>query len=230
MKLIGNGFIAKNLKKIKNNFKNSYLLYCAGVSNSKCLNKKEYVKEVNKIKKVISKIKKNTIFVYISTTSISDKNHFKDKYVLNKIKIENIIKNKINDYIIIRLPQIIGITKNPHVISNFLFTKIKREELFNAWVNSKRNLLDIDDVKKIIEKILKKKFKKSYIVNIYNSKSTSVMTLINIFSKMLNTRAIYKEIKFHSKKKISRRIEKQNKIIFYTKKSYLKKILKKYYK
>ena len=136
MKFIGNGFIAKNLKKIKSNLNKPYLLYCAGVSNSKSINKKEYQKEIRKIKNVISKIKKKTILVYISTTSINDKNHNKDKYVSNKIKIENLIKDKVDKYIIIRLPQIIGKTKNPNVISNFLFNKIKNRKFFNAWVNS----------------------------------------------------------------------------------------------
>ena len=230
MKFIGNGFIAKNLKKIKSNLNKPYLLYCAGVSNSKSINKKEYQKEIRKIKNVISKIKKKTILVYISTTSINDKNHNKDKYVSNKIKIENLIKDKVDKYIIIRLPQIIGKTKNPNVISNFLFNKIKNRKFFNAWVNSKRNLLDIDDVKKIVEKILKQKFKESFTVNIYNSKYTSVISLINILSKILNIKPMYKRLEFLDKNKVTKNKKKQNKIIIYTSKNYLKNILKKYYK
>ena len=38
------------------------------------------------------------------------------------------IKDKVDNYIIIRLPQIIGKTKNPNVISNFLFNKIKNRK------------------------------------------------------------------------------------------------------
>ena len=44
MKFIGNGFIAKNLKKIKSNLNKPYLLYCAGVSNSKSIKQKRVSK------------------------------------------------------------------------------------------------------------------------------------------------------------------------------------------
>ena len=111
MKFIGNGFIGKNLKKIKNKFKNSYLIYCAGVSNSKGIDKKQYKREISKLNGVISKIKKKMIFVYISSTSVNDKNHAMDKYVLNKLKIEKIIKKKLDNYIILILSQIFYMKK-----------------------------------------------------------------------------------------------------------------------
>ena len=50
MKFIGNGFIAKNLKKIKSNLNKPYLLYCAGVSNSKSINKKSIKRKLEKLK------------------------------------------------------------------------------------------------------------------------------------------------------------------------------------
>ena len=41
MKIIGKGFIANNLKKAKLNFKDNYVIYAAGISNSKTATKKE---------------------------------------------------------------------------------------------------------------------------------------------------------------------------------------------
>lgn len=229
MKLIGNGFIGKNLKKIKINLKKSYIIYCAGVSNSKSIDKKQYKKEILKLKIGISKIDIKTIFVYISSTSVIDKNHENDMYVKNKLKIEKIIKKEIINYIIIRLPQIIGSTGNPNIISNFLFEKIKREHFFYAWANTKRNLLDINDIKKIIENILSKKFKKSFIINVYNSRSINILKLINIFSNILNKKANYKKKYFIDKNKSKKINQKEKKFIFHTKENYLKNILKKYF-
>ena len=50
--------------------------------------------------------------VYISTCSINDFSRNKSKYVKNKIIIENIIKRKMNDYIIVRLPEVVGYSNN----------------------------------------------------------------------------------------------------------------------
>ena len=86
----------------------------------------------------------------------------------------------------------------------------------------KKKSLDIDDVKKIVEKILKQKFKKSFTVNIYNSKYTSVISLINILSKILNIKPMYKRLEFLDKNKVIKNKKKQNKIIIYTSKNYLK--------
>ena len=67
-------------------------------------------------------------------------------------------------------------------------------------------------------------------MNIYNSKYTSVISLINILSKILNIKPMYKRLEFLDKNKVIKNKKKQNKIIIYTSKNYLKNILKKYYK
>jgi len=230
MKLIGNGFIGKNLKKITFKLSKNYLIYCAGVSNSKSTDKKLYKKEIAKLNKIISQTNNRIIFAYISTTSVNDKNHNKNMYVKNKMKIESIIKKKIKNYIIIRLPQIIGKANNPNIISNYIFERIKKGQSFNAWANVERNFLDIDDIKKIIKYILNKKFNKSFSINIYNSKSINIIRFINIFSNILEKGAIYKKIHISRKIKGKNKIYKKDKnFIFATKKNYMRNILKKYY-
>lgn len=91
MKIFGNGFIAKNLKKAKLKFKDNYIIYAAGISNSKTLNKNELLREQIQIKKFIKKYK-SKIIIYISTMSIFDKFLQDSYYVKNKIFIENFIK------------------------------------------------------------------------------------------------------------------------------------------
>ena len=43
----------------------------------------------------------------------------------NKIKIENLIKNEVINYNILRLPEIIGSSKNPNTLTNFFITVLK---------------------------------------------------------------------------------------------------------
>ena len=54
MKIFGNGFIAKNLKKIR--LPEKFFIYAAGVSNSNIKQKKVYNREINQFKKIIKKI------------------------------------------------------------------------------------------------------------------------------------------------------------------------------
>ena len=59
-------------------------------------NRKVFYKEFLKIKRFCKFNKKKII--YISTYSINDKSRFGSKYVKNKIKIENLIKNEVINY------------------------------------------------------------------------------------------------------------------------------------
>ena len=68
----------------------------------------------------------------------------------NKIIIENIIKKICSRYLIIRLPEIVGKNKNPHTLTNFFYDNIIKGKSFTIFKNSRRNLLDIDDAKKIL--------------------------------------------------------------------------------
>ena len=231
MKIVGDVFIGKNLKKIKIKNNKKFLIYCAGISNSKTKDKKILKKEINKFYKILEITNSNLIFIYISTTSIKDPYSVKNLYVKNKIKIEKIIKSKLKKYIIIRLPQIIGRSKNPYILSNYLYQKIKFNIPFKAWVNVRRNFLDIDDIKKIITKIINNYSERNLTINILNSKSISVEEIIDKFNLILKRKALFKpvSIKDYDKTKIINSKNEKN-FIFRTNKNYLTRILKKYYR
>ena len=128
----GSGFIAKKFKKYSSFFKkNNCILYAAGVSNSLQNKKKEFEREIQRINKFI-KINKKKI-IYVSTYSIFDKsrNH---KYVKNKIKIEKIIKKKVEKYIIFRLPEVVGSNKNPNTLVNSLKVLFKKKKMHGSIV------------------------------------------------------------------------------------------------
>ena len=186
----GSGFIAKKFKKYSSFFKkNNCILYAAGVSNSLQNKKKEFEREIQRINKFI-KINKKKI-IYVSTYSIFDKsrNH---KYVKNKIKIEKIIKKKVEKYIIFRLPEVVGSNKNPNTLVNFLYKKIKKRKKFYLWINAKRNLIDIDDVVKFIIFFIKLNQNKNKVINLLNPNFNTPIDIVNELEIILNKKAIYK--------------------------------------
>ena len=92
MRVIGNGFIAKNLKKAKLKFKDDYIIYAAGISNSKTKNKDNLKRERTKFINFIQNLNSSKILIYISSFSVMDKSLKKDNYIQNKLFIENFLK------------------------------------------------------------------------------------------------------------------------------------------
>jgi nucleoside-diphosphate-sugar epimerase len=189
--IIGNGFIAYNFKKIKKEIKNSnYIIYTSGISNSQIQSKKELKRE---IKKFILFTKKYYLkkIIYISTTSIGDKSRNKSLYVKNKIKIEKIIKKKFKNYIILRLPEIIGISKNKFTLINFFYNNIKQVNHFKVFKNVKRNILDIEDVILILKKIITIKKIKKEVITLSCKFFYNPIDIVKIFEKKLKKKAVY---------------------------------------
>ena len=233
MTIFGNGFIAKNLKKL--NLPNKFFIYAAGVSNSNIKQNKFYLREIKQFNIIKKKINSEKIFVYISSLSVENKSLKHDKYVKNKLIIESIIKKEVKNYIIIRLPQVVGKNRNKYTITNFIYNTVKEGKKFYLWENSKRNLIDIDDVSKIIKKYLLDKPKINSVINIFNPNSITVKDLLKIFSKILSKKIILKVLK-KKNKNINLKSLKKNTFLpnkYYDNmknNSYIKKILIKHYK
>ena len=235
MKVFGNGFLAKNLKKI--NIPKVFFIYAAGVSNSNLKIKKEYKREIFKFRQTLKKVNKKRVFVYISSLSVENKYLKNDLYVKNKLKIENILKNQFENYIIIRLPQIVGKNKNKNTLTNSIYNFFRNNKKFIIWKDSVRNLIDIDDINKILEKYFKKynyKSSNKKIINIFNPRSIPVLELLQIFTKLLGKRINYKLLKKNNKN-INLKIIKRDTLLpkmYYKnlkKKNYIKNVLKKHY-
>ena len=226
--IVGNGFIAKNFLKIKSKLiKSKVILYAAGISDSKTVNKKELIREFLRIKSYINKFNKKKIFIYVSSFTVFDPLRNKSPYIKNKIKIEKYLKKKNINYLIIRLPEIIGKNKNKKTLINFIYHRIKKGKKFDLWKNSLRNIVDIDDAVKIIEKIIINNSIKKKTINLISKHFYSAENIVKILEKKLKKKANYKYLFF---KKASLKKYKPYYVKNNSKKNiYLKNIIKKYY-
>ena len=85
--IVGNGFIAKKILKIKKKLiKSKVVLYAAGVSDSKIIDKKELITEFSRIRSYLKKFDNKKKFIYISSFIILDPSRNKSLYTKNKIK------------------------------------------------------------------------------------------------------------------------------------------------
>jgi len=228
--IIGSGFIAKSFKGYNNFFKkNKCILYAAGVSNSKSNNLTLFKKDFLRLKKIIT-VSNNLKLIYISSCSIKDPLRKNSIYLQTKIENEILIKKNIKNYLIIRLPEIIGKNKNKNTLVNFFYYKILNNKIFNLYTQTKRNFIHIDDIISILIEIVSKKITNKTI-NIASSKMTEVETIVKIFEELLNKRSkiIYKKKKFINYNiniKDIKKLKNFKKINF--DQNYLKKNLKKY--
>ena len=119
--IIGSGFIAKNFKKkiilIK---KYRIAIYASGVSNSKSINKNNFLRERRKIISYKNKIN-SMVFIYISTCSIFDPSRKNTAYVKHKLNMENVVKKNFNKFVIVRFPEVVGFNGNKNNLVNFFY-------------------------------------------------------------------------------------------------------------
>jgi hypothetical protein len=133
--IIGGGDIAKVLVD-----RNDLTFFASGVSNSKCIDDNEFIREVNLLLDVKCKH-----LVYFSTLSIYDKD---TPYTNHKLFMEDLVR-QFDTYTIIRLGNITW-GDNPNTIINY-FKNNECTELKNEY----KYLCSLDEFKYWISKIPK---------------------------------------------------------------------------
>ena len=139
--IIGDGLIAKSFKKKYKNDEN-VIIFASGVSNSQENNKSNFERER---KLLVNFLKKNSQikFIYFSTILIDYKNN---PYYNHKKQMEDLVKQYSKNYIIFRVPQLIGDSGNSNNLVNYLVNKIKNKESLEIYTNLKRAVIDVEDL------------------------------------------------------------------------------------
>ena len=186
--IIGSGFIA-------NAFKNNYeknqniCIYAAGVSNSRCEESSEFIRDQELLKKTLSGFTDDEMIVYFSTCSIGSMAPiFSSKYIEHKKIMEGLVRSY-QKYIIIRVPQLAGFSKNNFTLLNYFFNKIQTGESFQALLNVRRNILDIEHLASIAHDVIKS-YSGNLTINIANPVSVSVSEILFEFETLLKKKSL----------------------------------------
>ena len=217
--IIGNGLMANIFKLIDSN---SLLIFASGVSNSMEDNDKEYKREFDLIKLNSNTNKK---FIYFSTIDINNDR----KYFLHKKQIEEFISNNFQNYLIFRLPNIIGNGGNKNNIFNYFIKNITENNLIKVQ-DVYKSLIDIDDILNICQYCMESN---NCIINIASIEQIKVIDIINILSEELNIKPTIEEIKtnnIYTTIKNSSVVEDSFIYLNIIKENYTKNIIKKYTK
>jgi nucleoside-diphosphate-sugar epimerase len=176
--VIGTGLVANAFLEFAT--KKDVLIFASGVSNSKTNENAHFERELNLIKDAF-RIHKNTFFVYFSTCSIYDPEVKKSLYVQHKLGIEHFISTNFEKYLIFRLSNLVGRSKNPHTITNFIANHFFQNKKLPIWKNAERNLTDIDDVLRICSHFINDDKKTNSIFNIANPVNYKMIDIVSAF-------------------------------------------------
>lgn len=222
--VIGNGLIASAFSQYKND--DNIIIFASGVSNSSTNKSEEFEREINLLKRYLIKDKK---LIYFSTCSITD-NSKKSDYINHKIFMEYFIKNNHNNYIIFRLPIVVGKCNNKNTFFNNIREKILNKETIMIYKNLTRYLIDIDDLSNILPNIINSVSRNLTIDTCFNN-NLNILDIVNIMEDILEIKCdkIIETTDFTNNKIDNTEFLNKLKLYgFENEKNYTEKILKKY--
>jgi nucleoside-diphosphate-sugar epimerase len=187
--LIGSGLLAQAFVSAYSQ-RDDVCIYAAGVSNSTCTDTHEFSRERQRLSDALQQEKQVNPFVYFGTCSVDDPEARNTPYVQHKLAMERLASTHPH-HLILRLPQVAGVTPNPHTLLNYLYAKIARSEAFSLWQNAKRNIIDVDDVASIVRQLVADKTARNITLNIANPVSYPMTDIVSVMERIVGKRAIY---------------------------------------
>lgn len=178
--VIGNGLIGKGMSLFT--YENDILIFASGVSNSKETRSSEYTREFDLLKSFIGTDKK---LVYFSTCSVLYDCIDPTQYIQHKKFMEDFISCNFKDYLIFRLPNVVGTSTNEHTSFNFFRKMILDNLEIKVEEKTTRYFIDIEDVVESLTPIILSKSQNSKTFNVCFNTKIGVIDFINIMAKEL---------------------------------------------
>jgi glycosyltransferase involved in cell wall biosynthesis len=174
--VIGSGVIANRF--IDYSLQSNYLIFAGSVNDSAIQNETLIQEEESAVRNALS-AHPDITFVYFSSCSIVDSDVHHTQYVQHKVRMEELIQGSARKYLIFRLPQVLGLSDAKSSLVNYLVDAIYNNRSFDLWQHAQKNLIDIDDVHRIVGEILRRKVSLNKIINVASTRQTSVVKLVH---------------------------------------------------
>lgn len=179
--IIGNGLIASLFDQQD---RSDVLFFASGVSNSLETRVAEFKREEILIRNTIAE-NPEKIFIYFSTCSVYDSSKTGSDYVLHKLKMEQIVKNTVPKFLILRVSNAVGKGGNPNLLMNYLVRSVRNNETINVHTKATRNLIDSEDIRNITLKILQEG-SLNRIVNVAYLQNYSIVEILEILERFFD--------------------------------------------
>jgi nucleoside-diphosphate-sugar epimerase len=182
--VIGGGLISKVFNEKYNENENT-IIFASGVSDSQETKPTNFLREKNLLLKTLSDHKTKQI-IYFSTILVG---YVGNQYYRHKKEMEDLIKTNSKNFLIFRIPQIIGENGNGNNLINYLVSNIKNGKEFVAYNNIKRSIMDVKDVFNVVNYCVGKV--NNEIIYVSGLEIVSVVDLIEKIGYILNINPKY---------------------------------------
>lgn len=176
--ILGRGLLAKGVEKIDND---EYLFYTNGISNSVIGPIVEDNFEAQEIIKASNSIG-SKIFIYFSTSQVNSKENHARPYVNHKYRMERLVAEKFERYLIIRTSNLVGFNLwNKTTLFNYLFFALSSGSEITFCESVLRNVLDIEHLVCVLNYYLKNRFGINRTIEMANPVSYYMAEIIKAF-------------------------------------------------
>lgn len=193
----GNGLIASSIRKYSDVVDNAYV-FARGVSNSSSQSEEGYQKEIHLLSRAIGicqlHSKKLVYFssggaIYGDTDALRKENMILkpiSRYGQHKLECEKLIIESGVNYLILRLPNVIGAGGNMNQLFPYLISSVRQGRV-KIYKNAVRDLIDVKDVSWIVAELLKS-YNDNLIVNVASGIEVSVLDLVGEINKYIGNK------------------------------------------
>ncbi len=118
-------------------------VFASGVSNSQEADSAPFERERALLDTHLATA--STLVVYFGSCAVGASEEPQTPYIRHKQAMEARVAGS-GRGLVLRLPQVVGATRNPNTLTNFLRDRIAAGTPFTAWSGAERSLIDIDDI------------------------------------------------------------------------------------
>jgi nucleoside-diphosphate-sugar epimerase len=176
MNVIGNGMLAKAFLAVDGGY-DELVFFCSGVSDSGTTSAYEFEREESLLSESIGRHSdRKTIYFSSCAAGAIDSPYYRHKQAM-----ERLVESSAKRYLIARLPQVVGVTKNATLV-NFIAGNIKSGKPITVFRGARRNLIDVDDVVRLTLYLAQLD---NMAINVTNSNMVSVDEIVKLISGIL---------------------------------------------
>lgn len=182
--IIGNGLLARAMAPYLD-ARRDLIVLASGVSNSTETRQSEFDRESALLEQWL---RPGLPLLYFGSCGVLDPFEASRPYIQHKRRMEDLVLRSGRGRIV-RLPQVVGCRHNPHTLTNFMRDHILSGAHFTVWSKAERNLVDIDDVAKVVAAMVSDWPGDNPVVSIAAEQSTPMPRLVGIFEDVLGRKA-----------------------------------------
>lgn len=185
-RVIGSGAIAARFADY--NFQQSVCIFAGNIHCSTISDRALTDAEEELLKNALEQSRDKKV-VYFSSCSILAPDAANTLYVQHKLRMEELVRSNASNYLIARLPRIVGFDEEPTSLLNYLVHSISAGEQFELWNNAIVNIIDMDDVHDIFSRAIQQAEFNNTTINVASSFDVAMPELVNIIETVLHNEA-----------------------------------------